>query len=226
MDSTVLKANRCLNCNWNNFIKKIINGFRFYFSISRMFSSNSAIATYFPFALEFNHNIQQYVFFIKFYLDFKLFSLFFILVFSSYIYNWWLLMAGFPAPFYGMFYANGKPNERHTIGNCSNATVVVNVRACIVFFDFVMPTTNVCVCVLNAGVHFHLDGCRWRYCRHFVDAFYSCFIKCISNEEALLRYIIDLIFLFAFMVALIFHSHQTEATYRLDFIWKLQATGK
>lgn len=46
------------------------------------------------------------------------------------------------------------------------------------------------------------------------------------NEEALLRYIIDSIFLFAFMLALIFHSHQTEATYRLDFIWKLQATGE
>jgi len=28
------------------------------------------------------------------------------------------------------------------------------------------------------------------------------------------------------MLALIFHSHQTEATYRLDFIWKLQATGE
>lgn len=26
------------------------------------------------------------------------------------------------------------------------------------------------------------------------------------------------------MIALIFHGHQTEATYRLDFIWKLQAT--
>lgn len=47
-----------------------------------------------------------------------------------------------------------------------------------------------------------------------------------SMEEALLRYIIDFIFLFAFMLALIFHSHQTEATYRLDFIWKLQATGE
>lgn len=47
-----------------------------------------------------------------------------------------------------------------------------------------------------------------------------------SKEEALLRYIIDFIFLFAFMLALIFHSHQTEATYRLDFIWKLQATGE
>ncbi|SPP87107.1 adenylate cyclase type 6 [Drosophila guanche] len=46
----------------------------------------------------------------------------------------------------------------------------------------------------------------------------------LASEEALLRYIIDSIFLFAFMLALIFHSHQTEATYRLDFIWKLQAT--
>nr|XP_036228094.1 uncharacterized protein LOC106620232 [Bactrocera oleae] len=46
----------------------------------------------------------------------------------------------------------------------------------------------------------------------------------LDMEEALLRYIIDFIFLFAFMLALIFHSHQTEATYRLDFIWKLQAT--
>ncbi|KAL9907889.1 uncharacterized protein ACN427_003810 isoform 2-T5 [Glossina fuscipes fuscipes] len=46
----------------------------------------------------------------------------------------------------------------------------------------------------------------------------------LLNEEALLRYIIDSIFLFAFMLTLIFHSHQTEATYRLDFIWKLQAT--
>ncbi|XP_068149240.1 LOW QUALITY PROTEIN: uncharacterized protein [Drosophila tropicalis] len=46
----------------------------------------------------------------------------------------------------------------------------------------------------------------------------------LNNEVALLRYIIDSIFLLAFMLALIFHSHQTEATYRLDFIWKLQAT--
>lgn len=27
------------------------------------------------------------------------------------------------------------------------------------------------------------------------------------------------------LVALILHSQQTESTYRLDFIWKLQATG-
>ncbi len=29
----------------------------------------------------------------------------------------------------------------------------------------------------------------------------------------------------AFIVALMIHGHQTEATYRLDFLWKLQATG-
>ena len=27
-----------------------------------------------------------------------------------------------------------------------------------------------------------------------------------------------------FIVALMIHGHQTEATYRLDFLWKLQAT--
>lgn len=31
--------------------------------------------------------------------------------------------------------------------------------------------------------------------------------------------------LLAFIVALIIHGHQTESTYRLDFLWKLQATG-
>ncbi|XP_053957170.1 uncharacterized protein LOC128862519 [Anastrepha ludens] len=68
----------------------------------------------------------------------------------------------------------------------------------------------------------------------FVAAFYTSFSLylytrkdmrfVLDTEEALLRYIIDSIFLFAFMLALVFHSHQTEATYRLDFIWKLQAT--
>ena len=29
----------------------------------------------------------------------------------------------------------------------------------------------------------------------------------------------------SFTIALIIHGHQTEATYRLDFLWKLQATG-
>jgi len=66
-----------------------------------------------------------------------------------------------------------------------------------------------------------MDCNNWLFCA--LLELNSCRIR---NEEALLRYIIDSIFLFAFMLALIFHSHQTEATYRLDFIWKLQATGK
>uniref|UniRef100_T1GQ46 Uncharacterized protein n=1 Tax=Megaselia scalaris TaxID=36166 RepID=T1GQ46_MEGSC len=43
-------------------------------------------------------------------------------------------------------------------------------------------------------------------------------------EDVLLRFLTELILLGTFTTALIFHSHQTEATYRLDFIWKLQAT--
>lgn len=34
----------------------------------------------------------------------------------------------------------------------------------------------------------------------------------------------DIVFVVVFVIALVFHSHQTEATFRLDFIWKLQAT--
>ena len=30
----------------------------------------------------------------------------------------------------------------------------------------------------------------------------------------------------SFTIALIIHGHQTESTYRLDFLWKLQATGE
>ena len=30
----------------------------------------------------------------------------------------------------------------------------------------------------------------------------------------------------AFIVALMIHGHQTESTYRLDFLWKLQATDE
>lgn len=39
------------------------------------------------------------------------------------------------------------------------------------------------------------------------------------------RYI-NVILLAGFVLALILHGQQTEATYRLDFVWKLQATGK
>lgn len=44
-------------------------------------------------------------------------------------------------------------------------------------------------------------------------------------NEQLITFVVNGIFVLIFAVALIFHGHQTEATYRLDFIWKLQATG-
>lgn len=39
------------------------------------------------------------------------------------------------------------------------------------------------------------------------------------------RFFIDLIFVVFFLVGQIIHSQQSEVTRRLDFIWKLQATG-
>lgn len=48
----------------------------------------------------------------------------------------------------------------------------------------------------------------------------------IDWKEELITIIFDGIFVIVFVISLIFHGHQTEATYRLDFIWKLQATGK
>lgn len=56
------------------------------------------------------------------------------------------------------------------------------------------------------------------------------FIRPIINrsdwKQQIIPYTTDGIFVLIFVCALIFHSHQTEATYRLDFIWKLQATGE
>jgi hypothetical protein len=40
------------------------------------------------------------------------------------------------------------------------------------------------------------------------------------------RFFIDLTFVIFFLIGQIIHSQQTETTRRLDFIWKLQATGK
>uniref|UniRef100_A0A1B0GMY8 adenylate cyclase n=1 Tax=Phlebotomus papatasi TaxID=29031 RepID=A0A1B0GMY8_PHLPP len=45
-----------------------------------------------------------------------------------------------------------------------------------------------------------------------------------SGSKNLTSSIEDSLFVVIFVVALIFHSHQVEATYRLDFLWKLQAT--
>ena len=45
------------------------------------------------------------------------------------------------------------------------------------------------------------------------------------GENLWLRYL-TVVLLIGFVLALVIHSRQTEATYRLDFLWKLQATGR
>lgn len=47
----------------------------------------------------------------------------------------------------------------------------------------------------------------------------------ILGDTITLQYI-SIVISIGFAVALILHGQQTEATYRLDFVWKLQATGK
>lgn len=49
---------------------------------------------------------------------------------------------------------------------------------------------------------------------------------CRNRSEVLWHRYLTVIVLLSFVVALIIHSQHTEATYRLDFLWKLQATGK
>ncbi|XP_074031127.1 adenylate cyclase type 6 isoform X2 [Leptinotarsa decemlineata] len=45
-----------------------------------------------------------------------------------------------------------------------------------------------------------------------------------TSESTLTHKYINIIILVGFVIALILHGQQTEATYRLDFVWKLQAT--
>ncbi|CAH0556509.1 unnamed protein product [Brassicogethes aeneus] len=45
-----------------------------------------------------------------------------------------------------------------------------------------------------------------------------------TRESAITLQYINVIILVGFVIALILHGQQTEATYRLDFVWKLQAT--
>ncbi|CAH0556510.1 unnamed protein product [Brassicogethes aeneus] len=45
-----------------------------------------------------------------------------------------------------------------------------------------------------------------------------------NRESAITLQYINVIILVGFVIALILHGQQTEATYRLDFVWKLQAT--
>ncbi|XP_056643903.1 adenylate cyclase type 6 [Diorhabda sublineata] len=51
-------------------------------------------------------------------------------------------------------------------------------------------------------------------------------IMCIykNNENTFTHHYMNVIVLGGFVLALIIHGQQTEATYRLDFVWKLQAT--
>lgn len=45
------------------------------------------------------------------------------------------------------------------------------------------------------------------------------------DETITIQYL-NIVLLIGFATALILHGQQTEATYRLDFVWKLQATGE
>ncbi|XP_045470841.1 adenylate cyclase type 5 isoform X2 [Harmonia axyridis] len=50
-------------------------------------------------------------------------------------------------------------------------------------------------------------------------------LVCLSlSESTLTQQYLNLVILVALVIALIIHGQQTEATYRLDFVWKLQAT--
>ena len=51
----------------------------------------------------------------------------------------------------------------------------------------------------------------------------ACTYRNCPQDYIATKYVIIAVVL-AFTVALAIHGHQTEATYRLDFLWKLQAT--
>lgn len=50
-------------------------------------------------------------------------------------------------------------------------------------------------------------------------------VVCDSQADTWQLYLMAVVLL-GFLLALVIHAQQTEATYRLDFVWKLQATGK
>lgn len=56
-------------------------------------------------------------------------------------------------------------------------------------------------------------------------SFYKQIIEQELDDTATIQYL-NIVLLTGFAIALILHGQQTEATYRLDFVWKLQATGK
>ncbi|XP_076269275.1 adenylate cyclase type 6 isoform X2 [Rhynchophorus ferrugineus] len=51
----------------------------------------------------------------------------------------------------------------------------------------------------------------------------TCLSK-LSDADTLTQHYMNIVILAGFVIALILHGQQTEATYRLDFVWKLQAT--
>ena len=55
--------------------------------------------------------------------------------------------------------------------------------------------------------------------------FFSEFSKFDDGGEIVPSKYFVLAIILAFIIALMIHGHQTESTYRLDFLWKLQATG-
>ena len=55
--------------------------------------------------------------------------------------------------------------------------------------------------------------------------FFSEFSKFDDGGEIVPSKYFVLAIALAFIIALMIHGHQTESTYRLDFLWKLQATG-
>lgn len=103
--------------------------------------------------------------------------------------------------------------------------------------------------------YLHFLSFKWlwlRWCLFLIDFFFLhpltlslflspflCSLRCLffyvymplkwfryNWKDQTVAYTTDAIFILIFVLGLIFHAHQTEATYRLDFIWKLQATGK
>ncbi|GJQ87069.1 hypothetical protein Trydic_g6828 [Trypoxylus dichotomus] len=46
----------------------------------------------------------------------------------------------------------------------------------------------------------------------------------IGHDDTIMMQYLSIVISLGFLVALILHGQQTEATYRLDFVWKLQAT--
>lgn len=51
-------------------------------------------------------------------------------------------------------------------------------------------------------------------------------IICFSGTQLFSTQQLTPVVVVFFMAALVIHSRQTESTYRLDFLWKLQATGQ